>query len=355
MMMTNTKKRFGRRRLVWAIALVALVAVAIGMLWPTNYYVESPGDAFSVGQFLKSSAHQRYRPNNLYLVTVSLSAQPVTAAEYVWSYTQPFDERIPAKALLGGASNSQYAELQTWYMETSQQNAVYLAAKTAGLKPKLSYHGVYVMGIQAGSSFKHQLQIGDTIVGANQRHFKSVQALMNYLQTQRLSATLRLQIIRGKRQLTLRGKIVKVTGTKRRGIGISLVERVKVTTHPKLQINAADIGGPSAGLMFTLASYQVFTHHQLAKGQRIAGTGTISPDGKVGIIGGVDKKVVAASRAGCQVFFAPTDSTGVKANATNYVVAKKTAERIHTKMKIVPVATFRQALNYLKHHQRSSR
>ncbi len=156
--------------------------------------------------------------------------------------------------------------------------------------------------------------------------------------------------MRGKQEKHFTGKIVKVKGTNKPGIGIQLVEHVVVKTKPKLKINAGKIGGPSAGLMFTLESYEVFTKQNLSKGHKIAGTGTISPTGKVGIIGGVDKKVVAASREGAEVFFAPTDSTSVKKSETNYAVAKRTAKKIHTKMKIVPVSTFDDALNYLKTH-----
>ena len=70
----------------------------------------------------------------------------------------------------------------------------------------------------------------------------------------------------------------------------------------------------------------------------------------VGIIGGVDKKVVAADKEGAEVFFAPTDQTGVKKSQTNYAVAKRTAKKLGTKMKIVPVATFDDALKYLQKH-----
>ncbi|MBA1395016.1 PDZ domain-containing protein, partial [Lactobacillus sp. XV13L] len=104
------------------------------------------------------------------------------------------------------------------------------------------------------------------------------------------------------------------------------------------------------GLMFTLTSYEAFTHQKLARGHKIAGTGTITADGKVGVIGGVDKKVVAADKAGAEVFFAPTDATVVKKSDNNYVVAKKTAKQIGSKMKVVPVGTFGDALSYLKRH-----
>ena len=346
--MNNKKNNQSKKHLRnWLLALIALVLLVVLAVWPTDYYIEYLGEAMPVGQFIKSS---NKRPNNFYLVTVSITSRPAPVLQYLWSFTRPYDERVSSKELLGGQTSAQYNELQNWYMETSQQNAIYYAAKKAGNQHSLKYLGVYVMEVQKNSSFKNKLQIGDTVLGANGHRFSSTEEMMNYLRKQKIGARVTISVLRGKQEKHFTGKIVKVKGTNKPGIGIQLVEHVVVKTKPKLKINAGEIGGPSAGLMFTLESYEVFTKQNLSKGHKIAGTGTISPTGKVGIIGGVDKKVVAASREGAEVFFAPTDSTSVKKSETNYAVAKRTAKKIHTKMKIVPVSTFDDALNYLKTH-----
>ncbi|WEV40614.1 PDZ domain-containing protein [Lactobacillus sp. ESL0684] len=329
----------------WLLVIVTFLLIVIGLSWPTNYYIEMPGSAVNTSQFVKSKDP---KPNNYYLVTVSSTSKPATVLQYLLSYTQKFATRVSAKEMLGGSTSSQYEELQNWYMETSQQNAIYCAAKKAHLNPKLHYQGVYVMQVQKNSSFKQKLQIGDTILGADGHRFHSTQAMMKYFRHQRIGSQVNISVLRNQHRRNFTGKIVKVAGTNQPGIGIQLVERVKVETNPKIDIDAGAIGGPSAGLMFALTSYQVFTGHNLAKGHKIAGTGTITATGKVGIIGGVDKKVVAADQAGAEVFFAPTDTTGVKKNASNYLEAKKTAKQIKTKMKVVPIATFDDAVKYLK-------
>lgn len=329
------------------IAIIVVLLLAVIAFLPTDYYLESPGEVFAVGQFVKTN---RAKPNNLNLVTVSVSSRPIPVGAYLWSFTQPFDERVSSKELLGGQTSSQYDELQNWYMETSQQNAIYAAAKKAGLKPKLKYLGVYVMSVQKDSSFKNKLQIGDTVVAANGYRFHSIQEMQRYLNRQPLNSKVTISVLRNQEKKRFAGKIVKLANTSRKGIGIQLVEHVAVTTTPKIEINAGAIGGPSAGLMFSLESYEIFSGQHLAKGHKIAGTGTIAPNGDVGIIGGVDKKVVAADREQAEVFFAPTDATGVKKNQTNYVIARKTARRIHSKMKIVPVKHLSDAIDYLKKH-----
>jgi Lon-like protease len=72
-----------------------------------------------------------------------------------------------------------------------------------------------------------------------------------------------------------------------------------------VDFNLANVGGPSAGLMFSLAVVDKLTNGDLAGSTFVAGTGTISADGKVGQIGGIAHKMVAASAAGATVFLVP--------------------------------------------------
>jgi Lon-like protease len=98
---------------------------------------------------------------------------------------------------------------------------------------------------------------------------------------------------------------VPVTGTQQVGIflgqGFILPFPVSVTIDPR-------IGGPSAGLMFSLAIYDTLTPGSLTGGGRVAGTGEIAPDGTVGAIGGIQQKIVGARGDGAQLFLVPADN-----------------------------------------------
>ena len=59
---------------------------------------------------------------------------------------------------------------------------------------------------------------------------------------------------------------------------------------PKVKIDSHEIGGPSAGLMFTLEIYNQLVEDDLTRGHEIAGTGTINEKGEVGPIGGIQQK-----------------------------------------------------------------
>jgi len=75
-----------------------------------------------------------------------------------------------------------------------------------------------------------------------------------------------------------------------------------------VDFNLANIGGPSAGLMFSLAVVDKLTTGDLNGAKFIAGTGTIGPDGTVGPIGGISHKMSSAQEAGATVFLVPADN-----------------------------------------------
>ncbi len=75
-----------------------------------------------------------------------------------------------------------------------------------------------------------------------------------------------------------------------------------------ITINAGNVGGPSAGLMFTLAVYDMITPGELTGGLDFAGTGTINSKGAVGPIGGIAQKMIAADREGVDLFLAPASN-----------------------------------------------
>ena len=75
-----------------------------------------------------------------------------------------------------------------------------------------------------------------------------------------------------------------------------------------IDFNLANVGGPSAGLMFSLAVVDKLSTGNLADSKFIAGTGTISSDGQVGPIGGITHKMLAAHEAGASVFLVPAEN-----------------------------------------------
>src|SRR5699024_145094 len=132
--------------------------------------------------------------------------------------------------------------------------------------------------------------------------------------------------------------------TERVGTGSQLAPQETATVAPELHFSSGHIGGPSPGLLYASEIYNQLTDEDLRKGYEIVGTGEIDYDGNIHRIGGIDKKVVAAHREGIDLFFAPSENGR---SDSNYIEAKHTAESIDTDMKIIPVDTFDDALEYL--------
>ena len=115
----------------------------------------------------------------------------------------------------------------------------------------------------------------------------------------------------------------------RRVLGVEVVDRFPgaglVGSVPAgLHIELDRVGGPSGGLMFTLALVDALSPGDLTAGLDLAGTGTITLSGAVGPIAGVGDKVVGATLVGADVFFAPTlnaEAAEASAGPTIEVVA----------------------------------
>jgi PDZ domain-containing protein len=83
----------------------------------------------------------------------------------------------------------------------------------------------------------------------------------------------------------------------------------------RVHITSGAIEGPSAGLMFALGIVDRLEHGDITRGRRIAGTGTIAPDGSVGPVGNIPQKVQAADDVAADVFLVPASQADVATDA----------------------------------------
>lgn len=81
-----------------------------------------------------------------------------------------------------------------------------------------------------------------------------------------------------------------------------------VISDSNLKVDLKKVGGPSGGLIFTLALADLLTPQNILQGRSVAGSGTISADGKVGAIGGISEKILAAKKTGATILFASKEN-----------------------------------------------
>ncbi|WP_125579730.1 SepM family pheromone-processing serine protease [Levilactobacillus cerevisiae] len=336
------------------VTMVLTAAVLAFFFLPLPKYIEGPGEADNLKSFVSMPGHPDKYKGKYMITSVALSqARPAT---YLYAKLNSYYSIESVDAVTGGESNATYDKVQDFYMQSAINESIYTAYRAAHKSVTRHYLGIYVLSVDAKSPFAGSLKVGDTVTKVNGHHYNSMVGYQHYIQQQKVGqkATITYQHNGKTKQVTK--KLMRLP-TKKAGIGITLTDNVKVTAKPKVSINAGQIGGPSGGLMFSLQVYTQVTGKNLRHGQKIAGTGTVDGNGNVGEIGGIDKKIIAAKRAGATVFFAPyVKPTKLllkyeEQHKTNYQLAKATAKKYAPNMKVVPVKTFSDAVHYLETHK----
>jgi Lon-like protease len=160
---------------------------------------------------------------------------------------------------------------------------------------------VTIGSIPQGSPSAGRLRVGDVLVSVDGTAADSTDAVRAAVQRSAPGTTIPIVVRRAGAQTSIEVR----TGESQGRAVIGVVLGVDYALPAQVTLNTGEVGGPSAGLMFSLAIYDVLTPGALTGGARIAGTGTMSDDGTVGPIGGIRQKLVGARAAGATVFLAP--------------------------------------------------
>jgi PDZ domain-containing protein len=356
----NVRRRlFGGRFGPLVTALLVAVAVLVVALIPTDYYIMRPGSAIELGPMVNVEGGQKDEKGVLMLTTVRMGKANVLG--YLYAKADPYAELVKETTIHSSSeTDEQYNERELMEMKNSQENAMIVAFRKAGLPVKVDEQGALVVFLVPDMPAKEQLEVGDVITKVNNQDIKNSSQLLAALKGKKAGETVKLTFLRDGQtktaDITLKA-FPKAPGEKvaRAGIGIAYPDPDGPTTKrnvevpKKVEIQSQNIAGPSAGMMFTLEIYNQLTPGDLTKGYRIAGTGTIRADGTVGPIGGIEHKVRAADKMKADIFFAPDNPVppGSKQHS-NYTDAKAQAEKLGTDMKIVPVHKFDDAIAYLE-------
>lgn len=337
------------KKIILKTVAIALVAYVLFFL-PIPYYVERPGSAVVINDRVEVDGRSDESSSNYMLTTVEIfKATPFS------SFLQflPYHSGVSEKDLLGTFEDyTSYRTLQKYYMDYSIHTAKAAAFKEANLPYDIEYEGVYVMSVSEESTFFDKLKMGDSITKIDGERFTNTDEFIDVISSRSVKDTVTLTVDRDGETFEVSGELILIEETGNPGIGITLVTQSSVTTSPEVTIDAGNIGGPSAGLMFSLQVYKMLVE-DFDLTLDIAGTGTITENGEVGRIGGIDKKIVAADREGAAVFFAPDDDYDdqiLEENPeykSNFEVAVETAEAIDSDMEIVPVKHINDAIEYL--------
>jgi Lon-like protease len=333
-----------KKRIYLVVFSIGAIIAVLFTFIKLPYYVTMPGTA----QKLEPLVHVKggdEDDGDFMLTTVRMGRANVVS--YALAKVRKYYELYPVEAVKQqGESDEEYTLRQLHMMEGSKQTAIAVAYKKAGKPITYKFLGVYVMRVLPDMPASQYLQPGDRIVEVDGKKLQSVEQFIEYVGQKTKGETVKLTFERKGKKKTVSLVLQPFPENPERvGIGISLVTDREIVADPPVEIKSEEIGGPSAGLMFSLEIYNQLVEEDITNGYTIAGTGTINEKGEIGPIGGISQKIIAADKAGADIFFAPNEKG---AEDSNYQEALKTAKDIGTKMKIVPVDTFDDALHYLQ-------
>jgi PDZ domain-containing protein len=326
------------RYLLSGVLILGLLAIASSLLL-TNDGLDAPGPALSVEPMVDVPAARRFPQDGTFILTSVITQAPITAAEWLLGQITPAVKIVPPEVVVPRNTTPQEVTRQAVHMlNESETTAIVVGLQRAGLDATLVGKGAQVAFIEPDSLANGILRPGDIVTAVNGNPVTTAQEMIGAIQAQESGATVNLQVDRNGVVLEVAVPLMPPAqsgGAPRIGISIGTAGFDAQLPFPVQIIPQKIVGGPSAGLMFALTVYNSVTPEDLTGGRRIAGTGTINPDGTVGPIGGVEQKVVAAELAGAAYFLSPSE---------NYAAAQSAARRIQ----VIEVSTIDEAISFLK-------
>ncbi|MDR9450287.1 MAG: PDZ domain-containing protein [Acidimicrobiia bacterium] len=331
-----------RRLPRWPFAIgsvLMVLAIFSVVLWNIElpYLAWSPGPTPEVVDLLTVEGAEQYAvEGDLYMLTVS--QQDLNVYELLAAVADPQVDVLERTAVRPiDVTQEEYQRQSRERMDESKVAAISVALDRVGYDVTVEGDGVEVVSVLEGTPADGVLEAGDIITAINgKRVFVGTDAVAE-ISTYAIGDTITLTVSRGEDALDLVVTLTEHTQNK----GQPMVGFGPLTYNPRfvfpidVDIDSSNIGGPSAGMMYTLAIINVLTPEDLTHGLRIAGTGTISTNGDVGPIGGVRQKVVGAAKSGAQYILVP------EANYEEALTAEIAGSEI------VAVATIDDALDFL--------
>ena len=300
-----------RQRVIAVVGVVALV----GLVFALNFYrlpvvALSPGPMEDVLARLKVEGSRVYdSEGKLYLTSVGIDDN-VRFYEALLDMANRDVQLVPRAQLYHEEQDSAEIDKENVaLMDRSKETATVVALRQVGYKIEPS--GVEVTEVVAGAPADGKLRAGDEILAADGHLVDSTDEVRKAITGHKPGERVAFRVERGKGEKNVSVEVQEVEDQPRVGILLrDLFPDLPVKVSIQTQNN---IGGPSAGLMFTLSIIDKLTSEDLTGGRRIAGTGEIALDGSVLPVGGVGEKLIAVHRLGVTTFLIPAENcAGVK-------------------------------------------
>lgn len=332
-----------RRWFAGGLGLIVGLGVVAGMAIDVPYVALVPGTARDTEPLLAVSGVDEFPSDGELLFTTVRVRQRPNLWEYLWLGFDDDATVVPEEEILGDRTPEENRQFNLGLMSDSKQIAVAVALAELGYDA-IGTDGVVVQQLVPDTPAEAVLELGDTIVAIDGESTLATSSLVEILSSRAPGDEIELTVedFAGNEPERILVSLAENPDNPEAGfLGIQPADRIRYGGDLgfSVEIDSGAVGGPSAGLAFTLAVLDQLTEGELTGGAQVAVTGTIGADGAVGPVGGVLQKTAAVRSLGVDAFLVPA---GLREEELAAIM-----DRAGDDLEIIPVETLEEALDAL--------
>jgi PDZ domain-containing protein len=316
------------------VALLLVAGIVLNLI-PSGDFLLLPDPAHPVAPLVKvHGGHDPRGPGEILYVDVI--ERRASKFESLFPWIHDGATLVPAKLIVPpGVSDKAARQADLRAMSISQRVAAAVALRRLGYKVVAKPSGVIVAALDERSHAVGKLRPSDLITAVNGAPTPTIAKLRARLAKVKPGQAITLSIERGVQHFKARvATIADALNKKRAIVGFAPEQAAEIKLPLSVQIDAGNVGGPSAGLAFALEVMEELGHN-VDHGYRVAATGQIELNGAVTAIGGVKQKTFGVRKAKADVFLVPAGDNA------------REARRYAHGLRIIAVKSFPQALQAL--------
>jgi Lon-like protease len=300
------RRRFTLRIALGILAFLATAVLIGAAVIPLPYYLFKPGSVRDTEPLITVEGTQTF-PSDGSIAFTTVSLRQATLLGLFQGWLDDDIDVYTREEVLGGRNVDENRQVNLRMMDNSKQVATQVALERLGYDVNVTM-GEVVDEVVPNMPADGKLQPNDTIVAVGGERFDDSEDMSRLLAEHAPGDVVTLTV----QPLTGEEKDVELTlaaspdDPNRAVMGVTVFPVVLKYDFPvDVQIDTGDVGGPSAGLAFTLAILDDLTPGDLTGGHNVAATGTIGSDGTVGPVGGTGQKAAAVRAKDAELFLVP--------------------------------------------------
>lgn len=299
------------------------------------YYIETPGGLIDTKE--KVQTNEEFKLSGS-LNMAYVSEIHATIPTYIYSkINKDWNAEKEEKITAGNEKMEDLEYRNKMLLKESYNTAKLVAYNHSNTNYKITNNKIYVTYIDDKANTN--LKIKDQILKVDEKKVIDKNYLQTYIASKNINDEITFTVKRKNKILKRKAVLIDVNNSPK--VGLLIAEDFNIKSNKKIKFKFKDSeSGPSGGLMLTLTIYSYINKIDLTKGQIVAGTGTINPDGTVGEISGVKYKLIGAVNKKAKIFIVP--------KGKNYEEAKKVKKEKNYNIELIPVESFEETLKYLK-------